>query len=1510
MSLLVATRSLAPRWMGAVATTLLAGALVGTSSCSGAPPQDTEGAPGESVGQTSEAVMQGFASGSLIIPMDNTYQNNGMFRAYGLAYQLLLQGVPVYWAVNSTKAVGGNDFTATTKSFFAPGAAIGTVGYKAGPFVVDAADVAKATPFINAWRTANPNVNVHAATAAFTADVNRKLVSAPRIAVFLDGNELIAFGYLNAAGIRDSKGQTWPTVAAAAYAGYPDILSPAQIDGPTTTNHADGALLGPTGQPAYCNIASMHYPTGGAAVDNEVVAEVRNWLGKPGTHLYAECLAVNTFESNANGRFLDANGFAAASAVQPGAATLLQPTSPFAQFDGTFGTVTGAAARFSPAAGSTLYATSSMLMQQTGATGSNNLVYLTGYMDNVPTNGKVSYLAGHQYSVALPMSTNPTSEGTRLFLNGIFESPCAAPEGQPTVTLTKAAPAGPTNASTVTFTLSYANAGPGVALASVLTDTLPTGATYVSSTPGGAYAGGKVTWSLGDLGKGAAGSVSVTVSFAASGSYANTGAVTFAVGNSSKTVTSNTTNTAWVKGCLLDTDCSTAQFCNTQTNICTPKLANGAPVPTITGHAPPLTGTCSAAVGTAVCVNGVCDTADNDCGYKNGDGPCTLVDAGAVCRSQVCDPDLKCGYANGDGPCTAATAASVCRSGACSVAGVCQAAGACTVDGDCTSSQFCNTQTKVCVAKLANGVAIPTITGHAPALTGACSAPVATAVCTSAVCDTADNECGYKNGDGACTTANAGTVCRSGVCDPDGKCGFADGDGPCAAATGPALCRSGACSTSGLCEPVGGCLVDGDCSTTQFCDTAAKKCVPKLANGASVPTIAGHAPPLTGACSAPVGVAVCAAAVCDGVDNACGYLNGDGSCTAATAGTVCRSGACGADGKCGLAVGEKTCTTVNAATICRSGACSSTGACEPAGGCLVDGDCAADHYCDTPTLKCAPKLANGSKVPTVVGHAPPVTGTCTVAAGGVACLAGVCDTADDACGFKNGDGACDATDGPKVCRSAVCDADGKCGYADGDGPCTSANAATVCRSGGCSVSGVCQAPGACVVDGDCATTQFCDTASKTCTPKLANGTAVPTIAGHAPPLTGTCNAAVGSAVCQAGVCDTADNGCGYKNGDGTCTSATAATVCRSGVCSASGVCAAPGGCSIDADCASTEFCDTGASKCTTKLANGTAIPTIAGHTPPLAATCTAPVASAVCASAVCDTLDNRCGYANGDGACTAATSTTVCRSGACDADGKCGLANGDGPCTTANGGTLCRSLVCDTDGKCGLADGDGPCTVANGATLCRSTVCGTAGTCVPATGCTVDGDCTTAQFCDTSKHSCTDKLANGTAIPSIGGHAPALDGKCSAAESAVVCVSGVCDAVDDACGLADGDGPCTSANGGSVCRSGACNGTVCGGGDAGPDAGPDAGDAGDAGESGGDAGDDAGADTSGTVDGGDDAADATIPDAQFESPEKGTIEGGGCDLGHTGGGDAGRSGLAGVLVAGVAALIARRRRAA
>lgn len=213
--------------------------------------------------------------------------------------------------------------------------------------------------------------------------------------------------------------------------------------------------------------------------------------------------------------------------------------------------------------------------------------------------------------------------------------------------------------------------------------------------------------------------------------------------------------------CITDADCPPGDWCNESIQTCTPRLANGTPLPVDPAHTnPTLNGTCTGAAAVLVCQSGVCDTVDN-----------------------------KCGYANGDGPCNSTNGPVVCRSGACSANGVCEPAGGCNVDADCAGGTWCNESTHTCTAKLANGIAIPSDAAHLnPTLNGTCTAAAAALVCQSGVCDAADNKCGYANN-----------------------------DGPCNSAIGPVVCRSGVCSANGLCEPAGGCNVDADCSTGFSC---------------------------------------------------------------------------------------------------------------------------------------------------------------------------------------------------------------------------------------------------------------------------------------------------------------------------------------------------------------------------------------------------------------------------------------------------------------------------------------------------------------------------------------------------------------------------------------------------------------------------------------------------------------------------------------------------------------------
>jgi len=172
-----------------------------------------------------------FAAGSLIIPMDTDTsanhtafnQNAGMWKAYGLVYKLLQNGIPVRWAILEGKTATTNtDVSVTSVTDKRTGTSLGAWDYKGGPFIIDSADVAAALPIIQAWWAANNNQpNVHQAGTAFSANINITLRSAPRIA-----NEAInagiSIGYYNAAGIPDSNGNPWSTTS-------PNILNETQI---------------------------------------------------------------------------------------------------------------------------------------------------------------------------------------------------------------------------------------------------------------------------------------------------------------------------------------------------------------------------------------------------------------------------------------------------------------------------------------------------------------------------------------------------------------------------------------------------------------------------------------------------------------------------------------------------------------------------------------------------------------------------------------------------------------------------------------------------------------------------------------------------------------------------------------------------------------------------------------------------------------------------------------------------------------------------------------------------------------------------------------------------------------------------------------------------------------------------------------------------------------------------------------------------------------------------------
>jgi hypothetical protein len=390
---------------------------------------DGDGEPGDGDGDgdgdgEGDGLVVEFAVGTLIIPMDTDYQDMGMLEAYGLVYQLLLAEVPIRWAIAPGKELGGTDFTASAIDL-RTGMQVLDHGYRGGPFLIHPDDVPIAMPVVEAWLDANPNTNVHEATVGFEVWISRLLLHAPTIAIFADGNEDIARDYLLAAKIPDSTGDlSWPDDS-------PDLLDVDEVAGPSDQDHEDGALFGGYEAPIYCQFMSMHWDINAAVQNPEVVAEVHSYL-RFSTHFFAECQAVNAFENHPeHGRFLTPNGLEIAN--QPNTYDFYRMDTPFGQLDGPFESVGGSEPAYTVPAGDSYLQNDTTIITEAGTPEGVGDVWMTGYRNgqcpasakSCPGAGKVSYLGGHAYTTDLPISANPTTAGVRLFLNSLFEAPCA-----------------------------------------------------------------------------------------------------------------------------------------------------------------------------------------------------------------------------------------------------------------------------------------------------------------------------------------------------------------------------------------------------------------------------------------------------------------------------------------------------------------------------------------------------------------------------------------------------------------------------------------------------------------------------------------------------------------------------------------------------------------------------------------------------------------------------------------------------------------------------------------------------------------------------------------------------------------------------------------------------------------------------------------------------------------------------------------------------------------------------
>jgi len=251
------------------------------------------------------------------------------------------------------------------------------------------------------------------------------------------------------------------------------------------------------------------------------------------------------------------------------------------------------------------------------------------------------------------------------------------------------------------------------------------------------------------------------------------------------------------------------------------------------------------------------------------------------------------------------------------------------------------------------------------------------------------------NGDGC---ANPGE-CASRACATPTCCAVTRMAPPC---TQDATCRGGACSKSGVCMDSGKCLVDADCASTKFATLPLSACTDKLPNGSPVRPLGSHVRSLR----VPARfrwATWCAARACAMCARSRMRLRQPGgTCDSSSAGTVLPQRRGAAPTRiAGYPDGEGPCSVTDQTLVCRSGICDPTPLlCHRARSLRARHDCTAARSATQSTGSCTQKLHNGIMVPTITGHTPALTGSCTVDVGTAVCAESVCDSNDDKCGLR------------------------------------------------------------------------------------------------------------------------------------------------------------------------------------------------------------------------------------------------------------------------------------------------------------------------------------------------------------------------------------------------------------------------------------------------------------------------------------------------------------------------------
>ena len=382
-------------------------------------------------------------AGSLVIPMDNTYQavvapfNK---RAYGLVNNLLQNKIPVKWAIRAGKAKDEIDFSATASRIAPSAQAAALRDFKAGPFIVHKAFAALALARITAFGN---NVAVYQLTQDVTVDVRYTLTFRPLVAINT-ANANIHTGILASAGISN-------------YTVVPDFTIVANS--------------------CYTLATEPHNSDpGGVVAIKAFVNSGGNFMG--------QCASILTYENNTPGGYISTTGVAKDNVA--GTFSYPNPDLSYSQFQGDLAEAGGSVRDFSLLAGSSLKPNAHVHADNLGETPAKWAAAATKTYLGGP-GGMVFYLGGHEYGSGSIEAIN----GERMMLNAVLTpitrpAGCGFTFGLADVALTKSHSGTFLVGGTHSWTITATNVGTDTTYgATTVVDTLAAGITYLSASGSG-----------------------------------------------------------------------------------------------------------------------------------------------------------------------------------------------------------------------------------------------------------------------------------------------------------------------------------------------------------------------------------------------------------------------------------------------------------------------------------------------------------------------------------------------------------------------------------------------------------------------------------------------------------------------------------------------------------------------------------------------------------------------------------------------------------------------------------------------------------------------------------------------------------------------------------------------------------------------------------------------------------------------------------------------------------------